>query len=576
MDVLVGVHSEDHLLRRAREPLRGQRRLGHAGDAVTRLPWTGVTQTGKPNGRQRGARGLIQDFREIGHEAVAVVTLGVRRLAATSRTRFRSNGKPARPAICLLIDFRSVTRPSTMPELERTGQALDDGVEVVAEVAREAADHRKLGVLGSVDPAGQSIGAVQPVHDLGELPDVSGGVGQLRAAVRELLEAKGFFTGQAVGVTGEPGGGLAHGRCLGQPVQRRVGSAQGFQPAAHAAGAAEIAELAQFAVQPSAVGAALVPPLVEIGGVAGEAMAAAPRSVADDVVGGVGLGVAAYGLAVQAELGGGAVDTDTLVVKGMDFGVPAPSLCGLHSLRSGGLGRCEPGFVRRIQAAAVCADGLLDGVAEVPPDMPPICDLDSVRGRGGGGRGIRPGTVSADRLDALASGEPAGEGVRFPVFQQVNGCAGLAVHQHAAVHVRAFEGEIAHAEHPRCRRGSVRRQHDQAQDGGPAPRRGQQRREPRARQARQRDADRREQTVKKGRAPLVPPRQPFGLFGERHPLATRVVTEQAPDHQGDHDHAPANRTVGHRALVSAVSPSRSGPAVWTRQRRLAASARRDA
>jgi hypothetical protein len=45
-------------------------------------------------------------------------TLGVRRLAATSRTRFLSNWKPVRPAICLLIDFRSVTRPSTTPELK--------------------------------------------------------------------------------------------------------------------------------------------------------------------------------------------------------------------------------------------------------------------------------------------------------------------------------------------------------------------------------------------------------------------------------------------------------------------------
>lgn len=61
---------------------------------------------------------LIQDFREAGHGALALVTVGARRLAATRSTRLRRRSKPARPAICLLIDLRSVTRPSTTPELK--------------------------------------------------------------------------------------------------------------------------------------------------------------------------------------------------------------------------------------------------------------------------------------------------------------------------------------------------------------------------------------------------------------------------------------------------------------------------
>lgn len=56
----------------------------------------------------------------------------------------------------------------------------------------------------------------------------------------ELLEAEVFLAGQAVGVAGEPGGGLVHGRSFGKAAQRRVGSAQGLQSAAHAAGAAKV------------------------------------------------------------------------------------------------------------------------------------------------------------------------------------------------------------------------------------------------------------------------------------------------------------------------------------------------
>lgn len=89
----------------------------------------------------------------------------------------------------------------------------------------------------------------------------------------------------------------------------------------------------------------------------------------------------------------------------------------------------------------MCAEGLLDGVAQVLPDKPPICDLDRVRGRCGGDRGVGASPVPADHLDALTGGEPAGEGVCLPVFQQVNGCTGLAAHQHTSVHMAALKAK---------------------------------------------------------------------------------------------------------------------------------------
>lgn len=113
-------------------------------------------------------------------------------------------------------------------------------------------------------------------------------------------------------------------------------------------------------------------------------MAASSRVVRDHVVSGGGLGVAAYRLAVQAELGGDAVDADALVVQSVDLGVPTPGLGRLYSLRPGGLGGNRPGFSRRIQTVVVCADGLLDGVAQVFPDVPSIRDLDSVGRRSRG------------------------------------------------------------------------------------------------------------------------------------------------------------------------------------------------
>ncbi|MFI6055401.1 hypothetical protein ACIBCO_35600 [Streptomyces violascens] len=55
------------------------------------------------------------------------------------------------------------------------------------------------------------------------------------------------------------------------------------------------------------------------------------------------------------------------------------------------------------------SDTLLDGLAEVHPQIEAICDLLGSRCPGGGAFGIRPGTVTAHDLDAGVRAQPPGE-----------------------------------------------------------------------------------------------------------------------------------------------------------------------
>lgn len=78
-------------------------------------------------------------------------------------------------------------------------------------------------------------------------------------------------------------------------------------------------------------------------------------------------------------------------------------------------------------------DAPLGGLAEVVPEMPPVCDLDGLRCTGGGALGEERRPVPAHDLDAGPMGEPGRQARCLPVGQQVDRAAGLDVDENGAV-----------------------------------------------------------------------------------------------------------------------------------------------
>jgi hypothetical protein len=143
-------------------------------------------------------------------------------------------------------------------------------------------------------------------------------------------------------------------------------------------------------VQLSGVGAAGVPPLVQIGAVLAEDAFPAAGSVAgQQFLRAGGAGEAAHGVAGQAEDGGSLADGAAVARQSAHLGVtgtgpvrdPPCSRClGSPSrLRRGRrLGSGERGGLRRDcdrQVLAVAADRPLDGLAEVVPQVSAVGDL---------------------------------------------------------------------------------------------------------------------------------------------------------------------------------------------------------
>lgn len=165
----------------------------------------------------------------------------------------------------------------------------------------------------------------------------------------------------------------------------------------------------------------------------------------------------------------------------VDGGVPGPGAVGEPV--SGGPGRSRrplfrAGFRLGVrdsrdkgpQAATVLGDRPLGGLAQVVPEMPPVRDLDGLRGAGGGTFGEERRPVPAHDFDTRPVGEPGRQAGRFPVRQQVDGTAGLHVDEEGAVVAALAGGVLVDADHPRC--GDLRfgqRVH-QTQDGAPAGR----------------------------------------------------------------------------------------------------------
>lgn len=104
------------------------------------------------------------------------------------------------------------------------------------------------------------------------------------------------------------------------------------------------------------------------------------------------------------------------------------------------------------QQSPVLDDGLLDCLGEVLPEVPPVRHVDRVGGAEASGLGVGAGAVAADHLHARVLGQPAGDGRDAAVGQQVDGAAGLDVHQDRRVHVTLAQRELIHAEHTERRR----------------------------------------------------------------------------------------------------------------------------
>lgn len=99
---------------------------------------------------------------------------------------------------------------------------------------------------------------------------------------------------------------------------------------------------------------------------------------------------------------------------------------------------------------AVLGDGPFGGFAQVVPEVPPVRDLDGLRGAGGGAPGEERCPVPADDLDAWPFGEPDRQAGCLPVGQQVDGAAGLDVDEDGAVMAALAGGVLVNADHTRA------------------------------------------------------------------------------------------------------------------------------
>jgi len=150
--------------------------------------------------------------------------------------------------------------------------------------------------------------------------------------------------------------------------------------------------------------------------------------------------------------------------RGVHLGVAVPGPVRALALGWWLDGRCRLGLAGLVaQAGAVPGSGPLDRVGEVVEQVPPVGHLDCERGAAGGAFGVAAAPVAADHLHAGAAVQPRPEGVRGSFREQVDGAAGLDVHQHGAVDVAAAQREVIDAQHPRRGERRLRQGADQPQ-----------------------------------------------------------------------------------------------------------------
>ena len=93
----------------------------------------------------------------------------------------------------------------------------------------------------------------------------------------------------------------------------------------------------------------------------------------------------------------------------------------------------------------------VDGVAQVPQQVPAVHHLDSIRRALAGTVGIGAGPVACDHLHAGVLAQPGGQDCSLPVRQEVHDGVALQVHQRRAVAVAPAPRPIIDAQHARGR-----------------------------------------------------------------------------------------------------------------------------
>lgn len=174
-------------------------------------------------------------------------------------------------------------------------------------------------------------------------------------------------------------------------------------------------------------------------------------------------------------------------------------------------------------------DRLLDGLGQVFPDVPPVRDVNRVRGAESSGLGVCGGPVTADHLDAGVAGEPGGHRRRGPVGQQINRTAPIDVHQDRAVVASLAQGELVHPEHPRRVHFGLRQTAYQPQERRPARPDRERVRQAGAGPARQHHRYLLQHRLQPGASPSVPEGESVDLLGESGPPAGAVAAAEPPD-----------------------------------------------
>ena len=146
------------------------------------------------------------------------------------------------------------------------GEAVDDGLLVVADANDEGAQSGLVVCFHGGEPAFQVAAAGAGGHHLREGGDVPGERVDVRAAGADRLELVLFVWLEVVGAGQQPAGGLAGLRDRRSRVGRGEGPPEWPDVAADGLLAAGPAAFAEFGVQLGGVGDALVPPLVQVRG----------------------------------------------------------------------------------------------------------------------------------------------------------------------------------------------------------------------------------------------------------------------------------------------------------------------
>lgn len=216
---------------------------------------------------------------------------------------------------------------------------------------------------------------------------------------------------------------------------------------------------------------------------------------------------------------------------------------------------------RCVQAAVVAGDGLLDVFGEVVPQVPPVGDLNGLRGADAGAFGVGAGPVPADDLHAAVLSEPGGKGAGFPVGQDVDRPTGIDVDQHRRIPVASAQSEVIHAQGGDRSDRWIRQGPDQPQDGASADHQAESVSQPGACPTRQRQPDLLQRLTQQRAAPSISAGQPGDLLGERVNRAARRVAEESTDPQPDLHRLTRHRRVAEPTLVAAVHPA--SPATTT-------------